>query len=113
MGTFFLRLIHPPVGLRKQESSAVGRLPHRAPSARRATHDYIHVLAQFREFRRRHRSVRLAVLPVPMPIIALPGASRFRVAKLLAVTGAIRESGLVTLVPSLIFSVLAAQSARH
>jgi hypothetical protein len=32
--------------------------------------------------------VRRAVLPVQMPMIALPGASRFSVAKLLVVTGA-------------------------
>ena len=50
---------------------------------------------------------RLAVFPVPIPIITLPGAITLRVAKLFAVTGAIRDLGLVTLVPNLILFVLA------
>jgi hypothetical protein len=42
-----------------------------------------------------------------------PGASWFSVAKLHAVTGAIRDFGFVTFVPSRIFFVFAAQSARQ
>jgi len=58
-------------------------------------------------------SVRREVFPVPMPMITRPGASAFNVPKLQAVTGAMRELGLVTLVPSLIARVLNAQRARH
>ena len=57
-------------------------------------------------------SVRRAVLPVPIPKIIRPGASSLIEAIEQAVTGAIREAGLVTPGPRKIFLVFTAHSAR-
>ena len=56
--------------------------------------------------------VRRAVLPVPMPRITRPGARALIEAIEDAVSGAIREAGLVTPGPSLIDLVLSAHRAR-
>ena len=56
---------------------------------------------------------RRALLAVPMPRNVRPGASAFRVAIEFAVTGAMRVSGLVTQVPSLIVLVSRAARARY
>ena len=56
---------------------------------------------------------RSALFAVPIPRNVRPGASAFRVAIELAVTGAIRVSGLVTQVPSLMVLVSRAASARY
>ena len=56
---------------------------------------------------------RSALFAVPMPRNVRPGASAFRVAIEFAVTGAMRVSGLVTQVPSLIVLVSRAASARY
>ena len=56
---------------------------------------------------------RSALLAVPMPTNTRPGASALRVAMEFAVTGAIRVSGFVTHVPSLIVLVSRLASARY
>ena len=54
---------------------------------------------------------RSALFAVPMPRKVRPGASMFKVAIEFAVTGAIRVSGLVTIVPRLIVEVFCDASA--
>ena len=54
---------------------------------------------------------RSALFAVPMPRKVRPGASLFKVAIEFAVTGAIRVSGLVTIVPSRIVDVCCDASA--
>ncbi len=56
---------------------------------------------------------RSALLAVPMPRNVRPGARALSVAMELAVTGAIRVSGLVTMVPRAMVLVCEAASARN
>ncbi len=56
---------------------------------------------------------RSALLAVPIPTKTRPGASALSVAMEFAVTGALRVSGLVTQVPSLMPAVSRLANARY